>query len=87
MEDDEEWFDDADVPPLVQARILALKICRKRCIAHSSSATALDVTQPVLRLFTSILANYGSATDDVEDEFVNAIRFVLILSDSHILQP
>lgn len=77
MEDEEEWYDDDDVPPLVEARVLALKICRKRCMAHSSSATALDVAQPVLRLFTSILAFSGSATEDAEDEYVQIPSHVI----------
>ncbi|KAH7926273.1 hypothetical protein BV22DRAFT_1128351 [Leucogyrophana mollusca] len=68
MDTDADWVEDADVSPTLKARILSLKVCRNRCLAHAASATALDVTTPVLKMLTSILEHSGSCTADADDD-------------------
>ncbi|KAH7910374.1 armadillo-type protein [Hygrophoropsis aurantiaca] len=68
MDTDTDWIEDDDVSPTLKARILSLKVCRNRCLAHASSATALDVATPVLKMYMSILEHSGSCTADAPDD-------------------
>lgn len=70
MDTDTEWVDDEFLPPLVRAKIFALKTCRNRCIAHGQDDDALEVAKPVLKMFATILQNGGSFSADAEDEYV-----------------
>lgn len=66
--DEEEWGVDADVSSMTRAKLLSLKICRNRCIAHGNSESALDVGTPVLKMLFTLLANGGSMTENATDE-------------------
>ncbi|KIJ04367.1 hypothetical protein PAXINDRAFT_22347 [Paxillus involutus ATCC 200175] len=67
MDVDDDWVEDDDMTPIQSARILALKVCRNRCLAHASSETALDVATPVLKMFSTLLEHYGSYSADAPD--------------------
>jgi len=69
MDLDEEWMDDSAVPPSLNAKIQALKVCRNRCLAHASTDTALDVSTPVLRMFLTLLECGGSFSAEAVDEY------------------
>jgi sister-chromatid-cohesion protein PDS5 len=60
MDAEEEWVLDEDVSPTLQAKILALKVCRNRSLAHGSSEKALEISTPVLKMFASLLEHNGS---------------------------
>lgn len=66
----EEWAPDASVSWLTNAKLLAMKICRNRCIAHGGSDSALDLANPVLTMFLTLLAHGGSMTEEARDECV-----------------
>ncbi|KAF9235796.1 armadillo-type protein [Melanogaster broomeanus] len=67
MDVDADWEEDDDVAPIQQARILALKVCRNRCLAHASTETALEVATPVLKMFSTLLEHSGSYSADAPD--------------------
>ncbi|KAH9849574.1 armadillo-type protein [Lenzites betulinus] len=67
METDEDWVDDATMPPELRAKVLALKVCRNRCLAHAKSDTALEIAQPVIRMFSTVLQHEGAFLADARD--------------------
>ncbi|KAI0824810.1 armadillo-type protein [Trametes gibbosa] len=67
METDEDWVDDGTMPPELRAKVLALKVCRNRCLAHAKSDTALEIAQPVIRMFSTVLQHEGAFTADAHD--------------------
>ncbi|KZP25702.1 ARM repeat-containing protein [Athelia psychrophila] len=67
MDDGEEWAEDDDVSLACKAKILSLKVCRNRCIAHAAAETALDISKPVVKMLATILHNRGSLTADSND--------------------
>lgn len=68
METDTEWTEDADLPPLLRAKLFALKTCRNRCIAHGNDPDVLDIAKPVLDMFATIIQHSGSFSADADDE-------------------
>lgn len=68
MDDEEEWSEDADVPPSLQAKILSLKVCRNRSLAHAASDSAVEIFRPVLKMLTALLEHAGSLSADADDE-------------------
>lgn len=70
-DDVEEWAPDADVSLLTRAKLLSMKICRNRCIAHGSSKSALDLANPFITMFLTILAHGGSLTEAARDEYAH----------------
>jgi sister chromatid cohesion protein PDS5 len=68
MHDDEEWTEDDAVSPTQSAKVLSLKVCRNRSLAHASSDTALEISKPVLKMLTTLLEHSGSFTADAGDE-------------------
>jgi hypothetical protein len=64
----DEWLEDTQLPPLLRAKLLALKVCRKRCLAQAGSAIAGDIARPVLRMFVTLLENTGALRADSDDE-------------------
>jgi len=71
MDVDAEWIEKSDVPPSLSKKIMALKVCRNRCLAHAASDTALDVATPVLRMFFALLEHGGSLHAENEDKLVH----------------
>ncbi|RPD56961.1 hypothetical protein L226DRAFT_491089 [Lentinus tigrinus ALCF2SS1-7] len=73
METDTDWLEDAAIPLELKAKILALKVCRNRCLAHVESETALDIAQPVIRMFSTVLQYEGSfSADDADSPWARA---------------
>lgn len=70
MDVDIEWVERANVPPSLSKRVLALKVCRNRCLAHAESDTALDMATPALKMFFALLENGGSLHGENDDESV-----------------
>ncbi|KAG1784584.1 armadillo-type protein [Suillus plorans] len=68
MDSDADWVEDDDVQPRLRARILALKVCRNRCLAHASTDTALEVATPVLKMLSTLLDHAGSYSADATDD-------------------
>lgn len=68
MQIDEEWIPDSAMPPQLQAKVLSLKICRNRCLAHAESESALDIARPVLKMLATILQLRGSLTANAQAE-------------------
>jgi hypothetical protein len=70
MDTDIEWVDDEDVWPELQTKILSLKLCRNRCLAHATSEKPLDVASPVLNMLITILKQDGSLSTETDSEYV-----------------
>jgi sister chromatid cohesion protein PDS5 len=68
MKTDEEWVDDSQLSSELRCKLLALKLCRNRCIAHANSDHAMDIANPVLRMFMTLLQYSGSFSEDALDE-------------------
>jgi len=68
MDVDAEWIEKSDVPPSLSKKIVALKVCRYRCLAHATDDTALDMATPVLRMFFALLEHGGSLHAENEDD-------------------
>ncbi|KIK28244.1 hypothetical protein PISMIDRAFT_673926 [Pisolithus microcarpus 441] len=67
MDAENDWVNDDDIPPILRARIQALKVCRNRCIAHASSPNAIDIAMPALKMFTTLIQHSGSFKVDARD--------------------
>lgn len=68
MVDEQEWFEDHQVPTSLKTRLMALKVCRNRCMAHVGGELEGEVAAPLLKLTMSILLNHGSVTANDDDE-------------------
>ncbi|KZT00644.1 uncharacterized protein LAESUDRAFT_687811 [Laetiporus sulphureus 93-53] len=68
MDIDEEWVEDSAMSPHLRAKVMALKVCRNRCLAHATSETAVDIAKPVLLMFTTLLQHNGSFTAEASDD-------------------
>ncbi len=68
MDVDAEWVEKSDVPPSLSKKIIALKVCRNRCLAHAASDTALDMATPVFRMYFALLEHGGSLHAENEDK-------------------
>ena len=67
MKVDTEWVPDEAMSYGLQAKILALKVCRNRCLAHADADTALEIAQPVIRMFSTVLQFEGSFSADAAE--------------------
>ncbi|KAI0777199.1 hypothetical protein BD413DRAFT_514292 [Trametes elegans] len=67
METDEDWVEDFHMPLELRAKVLALKVCRNRCLAHATSDTALEIAQPVIRMFSTVLQYEGAFSANARD--------------------
>lgn len=70
MDDGEEWVEDEDLSNNLRAKLLSLKVCRNRCLAHASADRPLEIATPVLKLFATLLEHSGSLNPDVVEEYV-----------------
>ncbi|OBZ77502.1 Sister chromatid cohesion protein pds5 [Grifola frondosa] len=68
MDTDEEWVEGSAMTPELRAKLLSLKVCRNRCIAHSSAETAVDIARPVLKMFAALIRFNGSFTSEAVDD-------------------
>ncbi|KAF8156995.1 armadillo-type protein [Crassisporium funariophilum] len=67
-EDDEEWVEDGEVSDELRAKVLSLKVCRNRCLAHATSEQALEIAAPVLKLLATLVEHEGSLSVDAEED-------------------
>lgn len=68
MDAEDEWAEDCNVPPILRAKILCLKVCRHRCLTYASSEAALEIGNPVLKMFATLLDYGGSFSPEANDE-------------------
>lgn len=69
MDIDEEWVENEEIPYAARIKILAVKVCVNRCLAHTESESALHVLKPVNKLLFSILANMGAPKPGIEEKY------------------
>ncbi|KAF9559464.1 hypothetical protein CPC08DRAFT_763333 [Agrocybe pediades] len=83
---EEEWLENADVPDELRRKVLALKVCRNRCLAHATSEKALEIATPVLKLFATLLEHEGSLNMPVEEDpkFKSRLRLQAGVSLLHL---
>jgi sister chromatid cohesion protein PDS5 len=74
MDIDAEWIEKSDVPPSLSKKIIALRLCRNRCLAHATSDAALEIATPVLKMLFALLEQGGSLRAENEDEFVHLLE-------------
>lgn len=67
MDIDDDWVEDDDMPLFLRARILALKVCRNRCLSHALSVNETDIAAPALKMFTTLLEHFGAFSADAPD--------------------
>ncbi|KAF9527490.1 cohesin-associated protein Pds5 [Crepidotus variabilis] len=68
-DDEEEWYEDpSQIPDLLRARILSIKVLRNRCMAHASSEQALQIAAPVLKLLPSLIEHEGNIDGRVDED-------------------
>ncbi|KAF8325800.1 armadillo-type protein [Cantharellus anzutake] len=67
IDEDEEWDENEKAPLDARLKILALKICVNRCMAHATRDSALDIARPVIKMLFAILSNMGSVKADQAD--------------------
>ncbi|KAG6907699.1 hypothetical protein DXG01_007755 [Tephrocybe rancida] len=68
MDVDEEWVVDEDMSPTLQAKLLALKVCRYRSLAHAADEKAVELSTPVFKMFATLLEHSGSFTGDAGED-------------------
>jgi sister chromatid cohesion protein PDS5 len=73
-----EWVEKVNLSPSMSKKIMALKVCRNRCLAHAMSDTALDMATPVLRMLFALLEHGGSLYAESEDKFVLPRELILV---------
>ncbi|EDR01919.1 uncharacterized protein LACBIDRAFT_254367 [Laccaria bicolor S238N-H82] len=64
----EEWVEDEDVSDNLRAKLLSLKVCRNRGLAHSASEKALEIATPVLKMLATLLEHNGSLVPNVQED-------------------
>lgn len=69
MDSGDEWVENDNMSDDLRAKLLSLKVCRNRCLAHAASDVAEDIATPVLKMFTTLLEHSGSLKEDSEDEY------------------
>ncbi|KAF8434558.1 cohesin-associated protein Pds5 [Boletus edulis BED1] len=67
MDVDDDWVQDDELAPIQKARILALKVCRNRCLANASVENAVGLATPALKMFSTLLEHSGSFSADAPD--------------------
>ncbi|TFK20656.1 cohesin-associated protein Pds5 [Coprinopsis marcescibilis] len=86
MEDGEEWMEKDDIPEFLRAKIQALKVCRNRCLAHSTAEKALEIATPSLKMFATLLEHNGSLNPDVieDPKFLSRMRLQAAFALLHL---
>lgn len=57
------------MPDELLVKVLALKVCRNRCLSHALSEQAIEIATPVLKLFATLLEHDGSLGAQVEEKY------------------
>ena len=63
-----EWVEEDDVSDDLRRKLLSLKVCRNRCLAHATSDQALEIATPVMKLLVMLVEYDGSLKPEVEEE-------------------
>ncbi|KAF7350447.1 Sister chromatid cohesion protein pds5 [Mycena venus] len=86
MDTEEEWADESDVSDNLRAKILALKVCRNRSLAHAKKENALEIATPVLKMLATLLECGGSfIADSGEDpKVMSRMRLQAAVSLLHL---
>ncbi|KAF9457542.1 armadillo-type protein [Collybia nuda] len=86
MDEDEEWQADEDVSPTTKAKILSLKVCRHRSLAHASSEKALEIVTPVLKMLATLIEHNGSLSSTVTEDpkVISRMRLQAAVSLLHL---
>ncbi|CAK5272282.1 unnamed protein product [Mycena citricolor] len=86
METDEEWAEEAEVTDNLRAKILALKVCRNRSLAHAKSDKAVEMATPVLKMLATILELGGSLVPDADEDLkvMSRMRLQAAISLLHL---
>lgn len=73
METDEEWVENAQMSSELRAKVISLKVFRRRCRAQAATENALDIARPVLKMLLTLLQFGGSFSEDVAEEYVESL--------------
>ncbi|KAF5318692.1 hypothetical protein D9619_010650 [Psilocybe cf. subviscida] len=65
---EEEWLEDSELQDDLRAKLLSLKVCRNRCLAHSDSDQALEIATPVIKLLVQLINYEGSLSAEAEED-------------------
>ncbi|KAJ7487778.1 armadillo-type protein [Mycena latifolia] len=86
MDTEEEWADESEVSDNLRAKILALKVCRNRSLAHASSENAIEIATPVFKMLATLLEHGGSfIADSGEDpKVMSRMRLQAAVSLLHL---
>ncbi|PPQ70235.1 hypothetical protein CVT25_011295 [Psilocybe cyanescens] len=83
---EEEWVENDEIPDELRTKVLALKVCRNRCLAHATSEQALEIATPVLKVLATLLEHDGSLSLQVEEnpKFKSRMRLQAAISLLHL---
>ncbi|KAH9477762.1 Sister chromatid cohesion protein pds5 [Psilocybe cubensis] len=83
---EEEWIENDEIPDELRAKVLAVKVCRNRCLSHAASEQALEIATPVLKLLATLLEHDGSLSLQVEEnpKFKSRLRLQAAISLLHL---
>ncbi|KAF7349279.1 Sister chromatid cohesion protein pds5 [Mycena sanguinolenta] len=86
METDEEWADESEVSDNLRAKILALKVCRNRSLAHAEKENALEIATPVIKMLATLLEHGGSfiAESGEDPKVMSRMRLQAAVSLLHL---
>ncbi|KAJ7096724.1 armadillo-type protein [Mycena belliarum] len=86
METEEEWADESEVSDNLRAKILALKVCRNRSLAHASKENAIEIATPVLKMLATLLEHGGSfiAESGEDPKVMSRMRLQAAVSLLHL---
>ena len=74
VEDEDEdgtgdWVENEEISDELRAKILALKVCRNRCLAHTEADNAAEIATPVLKMLATLVEHEGSLVPNVAEEY------------------
>ncbi|KAJ6486929.1 armadillo-type protein [Mycena sanguinolenta] len=86
MDTDEEWADESEVSDNLRAKILALKVCRNRSLAHAEKENALEIATPVIKMLATLLEHGGSfiAESGEDPKVMSRMRLQAAVSLLHL---
>lgn len=68
-------MEEDEIPDELRAKILALKVCRNRCLAHADTDQALEIATPVIKLLVQLINYDGSLNPEIQEEYVSVTVF------------
>lgn len=63
-----DWVENEEMADELRAKILALKVCRNRCLAHAESENGAEIATPVLKMLATLMEHEGSLILDIAEE-------------------